>query len=217
MYYKLTDAIKNVGVYPQVTGMNPEFDWQAFEKANREFNPLLNNSVPAPITLPMRPGAKVTDALSVVNPSWPFLAVNERLLHFLQSVQADPLRVMPTTAVKKGVPYPYLLVAIDTRRPEYVDYQKSSFTIRDMEDIDSVPEEILIVNAQEYNSLLRQYGYSKYIQATKLVLKENVIQHDIFRLPHYATSRYLVSEKFREGIEREKITGLRFDPIESAV
>ena len=38
MYYMLDSAIKKVGVYPQVTGLSPGFKWQAFEKANREFD-----------------------------------------------------------------------------------------------------------------------------------------------------------------------------------
>ena len=164
----------------------------------------------------MRPGAKVTDALSVVNPSWPFLAVNERLLHFLQSVQADPLRVMSTTAVKKGVPYPNWLVAIDTRRPEYIDYQASSLKTGSTSDPNDSSADLLVSSVEEYNQFFEQYGYSRYVYATKLVLKEDIIQHDIFRLP-LNTPRYFVSERFREGVEKEKITGLRFDPVESAV
>ena len=38
MYYMLDSAIKKVGVYPQVTEMNPKFDWEAFSKSNREFD-----------------------------------------------------------------------------------------------------------------------------------------------------------------------------------
>ncbi len=215
MFYLLGMAIEKVGVYPQVTEVSPQFDWQAFEKANRELNPMLNNTVPAPI-IPMRPGAKVTDALSVVNPSWPFLTVNERLLHFLQSIRADPLRVMPTMAVKKGVSYPYWLVTIDTRRPEYVDYQASRFMTGSTYDSIESPTDLFISSADEYNQFFKQYGYSRYIYATKLVLKEDVIEHDIFRLPQ-TTPRYFVSERFREGVEKEKITGLRFEPVESVV
>ena len=214
MFYLMDDAIKNVGVYPQVTEMNPKFDWEAFSKANWEFNPLLSTTVPAPKVLPMRPGAKVTDALSVVNPAWPCLAVNEKLLHFIQSIRADPLRVMPTTAVKKGISYLYWLVAIDIVRAEYVNYQESRFVLSN---ISEWLEDIKIENAEEYKRLAPKYTYPIYLRATKLVLNEEAIQHDIFRLPRFTSARYFVSEQFREGIEKEKITGLRFDPIESVV
>jgi len=216
MYYILDSAIKKVGVYPQVTDVSPGFNWQAFEKANRELSPVLNNTVPAPV-IPMRTGAKVTDALSVVNPSWPFLTVNETLLRFLQGVRADPLRIMPTTAVKKGVSYPYWLVAIDRVRPEYVDYQESRFITGDILDSNGSFSDIFFSNAEECTQFFQQHDYSRYIHATKLILKEEIIQHDIFRLPRYTTPRYFVSDRFREGVDREKITGLGFYPIESAI
>ncbi len=40
MFYLMGDAIKKIGVYPQVTDISPGFKWQAFDKANREFDPV---------------------------------------------------------------------------------------------------------------------------------------------------------------------------------
>ena len=217
MFYLLGMAIEKIGVYPQVTDLSPGFKWQAFDRANREFHLVLNNADLAPKALPMRPGAKVTDALSVVNPSWPFLTVNETLLRFLQGVRADPLRFMPTIAVKKEVSYPYWLVAIDRVRPEYVDYQESRFITGDILNSNGLFSDIFFSNVEEYAQFFQQLEYSRYVHATKLILKEEAIQHDIFRLPQYTTPRYFVSDRFRERVEKEKITGLGFYPIESAI
>jgi len=217
MYYKLTNAIEKVGVYPQVTEEISQYSILDFMRANRELDPFLNNTIPPASELIIRPGAKVTDALSLVATSWPFLTVSEKLLHFLQSVRIDPLRVLPTIATKKGIPYSYWFVVIDKRRPEYVDYQASRFTIITTHDHTNLPTELSISDAEEYNDLFQQYGYSKYIHATKLVLATAAIKHDIFRLPHFTDPCYFVSERFREAVEKENITGLRFDPAELAV
>lgn len=213
MFYLMTMAHEKVGVYPQVIEDMREHSQEAFIKANYELNPALNYTIPAP-PLVIRAGAKVTDALSAMPIPFPFIVVNERVINFIQSVQADSLRLMPTSAVKKDISYPYWLMAIDVIHAEYVNYHESRFVLSNTREWIG---EISITSAEEYRQIDQQYTYPIYIRAAKLVLNEEVIHHDIFRLPKFTTSSYFVSEKFREGIEREKITGLRFDPAESAV
>ena len=217
MFYKLTYVVKDMGCVPQVMETIREHTPDEFQRANAELDSERNGTVPAP-TLIVRPCAKITDRLNVVTPSWLFLTVNERLLHFLQSVPSDPWRILPTTAIKKGVPYPYWLAIIDTQRAEYVDYPASKFLL-----IDNGPgsKDISISSAEEYRRIMSKNDSYRYAQISiflsKLVLKNDIIKHDIFRLPSFGLANYIVSERFREEAEKAKFTNVGFEPVESAV
>lgn len=105
MFYFLQKA-SNVGIFPQIQNLFRGEDPEKFSRANRNFDFILNNTVPAP-TLFLEQRAKITDSLSTANFLYPFEIVNEKLLQFIKSVRADDLRIMPTTAIKKEVSYPY--------------------------------------------------------------------------------------------------------------
>jgi len=206
-----------MGCVPQVMETIREHTPEEFRRANDELDPERNGTIPAP-NLMVRPCAKITDRLDVVSPSWPFLTVNERLLHFLQSVPSDPWRILPTTAIKKGGTYPYWLVTIDAKHAEYVNYPESKFLL-----LDKGPNkiDISISSVDEYHRIISKnnlYRYPQiYVVATKLVLKTDSIKHDIFKLPNFTTANYFVSERFREEAEKAKFTNVGFEPVESAV
>lgn len=215
MFYKLTSVVKDKGCVPQVVEMLRQHSPEAFRYANDELNPERNGTVPAPSPL-LRPCAKLTDRLDIPSPSFPFLTVNERLLQFLQSVQSNPWRILPTTAIKKGVPYPYWMAIIDERHAEYVDYPASKFWV---EYDGSERMDISISDVDEYRRIMAKnepYRYDRVvIVATQVVLKTNIIKHDIFRLPNFALANYFVSERFREEAEKAKFTNVGFEPVES--
>lgn len=217
MFYKLTYVVKGMGCVPQVMETIREHSPDAFRRANDELDPERNGTVPAP-TLVVRPCAKTTDRLDVVSPSWPFLTVNERLLQFLQSVQSDPWRMLPTKAIKKGVSYPYWLAIIDIRRAEYVDYLASKFWIQ-YDGSDRV--DISISDVDEYRRIMAKNEPHQYarvvIGARQITLKTEIIKHDIFRLPNFGPAKYIVSERFREEVEKAKFTNVGFEPVESTV
>ncbi len=78
--------------------------------------------------------------------------------------------------------------------------------LKDIEDL-NIPDADAFYNKKEI------LPPSITILAKGLVLNESVIQHDIFRLPNFTQPRYVVSEEFRQGIEKAKITGLSFEPL----
>jgi len=209
MLYKLSNDFENVGSYPQVTEVIWNSKVDDFWRANEFYNPALNGMVPAPTPL-IRPRAKVTDALSVVSTSR-FLVVNEKLLHYLQSVRNDGLRIIPTTAVKKGISYPYWLVTIDTVHDDYVKYQECQFLMR--KGMFEEYEDISISSEKQYLNLMAGLHPHAKIKTQKVVLNTANIQQDIFKLPVVSTIRFCVTEKFRQGVEEAKITGLRFEPL----
>ena len=173
MFYFLQKA-NNVGVVPQIRDLFRGEDPEKFWRANRNFDPILNYTIPVP-TLFLEKGAKITDSLTSANFLYPFETANEKLLKYIQGVRADELRIMPTTAIKKDVSYPYWFVAIDIIHDEYVDYPKCRFVLNEMlSDI----EEINIPNAESFYEKKQSLPPSITILARRLILKESIIQHD---------------------------------------
>lgn len=203
----LNNAHEKTGTYPQVREVTWHDSGDEFWRANQEYDPVLNGTEPAP-TLHMMAGAKTTDALSVVAKSWRFLVVNQKLLDYLQSVRSDGLRILPTMAVKNGEKYPYWLVAIDNIRDEYINFPASRFMFSDGS---GQPSEVEISDYEEF--MRKKPTLPKKLYAIDVAINESMIQLDIFRLPPFTGAPYFVSEKFRQGVEQAKITGLKFSPI----
>ncbi len=152
--------------------------------------------------------AKRTDYISLATNVYNLYS--DKLINLLKSFKIPSYQTFPTQVIKRNETFPYSVFVISEFSPEFIDYKKSVFY---KTHIKSPIEPIEVNTFEEYEKELGKLSTPFGIKAKKLVLNNEKIDVDIFRLRR-ATFGYFVSERFKNKIEKENITGLKFIPIE---
>lgn len=218
-YYKISNSIniKEVGKYDQSESAHNIIPfWKDIE------NGILNESmsVPEPI---VHSKAKLTSYLTSVpiNQS-KFLIIRKEFTDFLRGFDIIEyhtwsIKIHQNEQILNHYNLFYLKVPIQN---QIIDFKKSDFLVGRLGDWrdKSIRKPISLDNYKQYDDLIKKLRKSEdrsQIRCDKLVFDFSNIKWDMFRLTNmpYLGAGYYVSEKLKEGIEKEGFTGMSFKEL----
>lgn len=212
-YYKVdfSSNEKEVGKIPQshniVTIGDIQQDFIPWQGAiDFDFN------LPEPI---LDKKAKQTSFINVTAiPSF-FLVIDDILLDLLKGFNLGNYQVwkIKTWQNNQIIEKYNLFLINDTKQAEYIDYKKSSFYSKKIGDWDnsSILKPVFVNNYDEYVSEKELLRKDKLILLhSKVTLDLSRTTVDMFRIVNAPTSGYFISEKLKNIIEKNGLTGMEF-------
>jgi len=216
-FYKLDYSVDaaEIGVFPQAR-ISPSC-YQDGERAFVHVIVPLEGGIEEHILPPrfiLENGAKIVDLLALVPNAGEFLALSPRAMDILQRFEVDLWQTYPAEVEKGGMIYPYHLVHFPwSRNRDYIDWEKSVFG-HTTQFGQKLIRDVQFPNYEAfyaYRKLL--FNKKERIGVEALFLKEETIEKDIFRLLFLSSGVY-VSERLKDILQKEGITGCRFVPLE---
>jgi len=212
--FRHTTNSKKIGKhYPQSSEMSsgypynePDSVWQIRDK-RLSFTPNLDAFV-------LNGQSKKTDIISAValNKKYNVL-IKPELIKIWKNLNVCEYQVFPATIVYRRKKFDYSLLHFYSYHNEYIDFKKSNFFygVAKMKKV----KDLEINSKEEYNNVKRNIQAEKSssvfsmndIHLSKLVLDEKNINLDFFLLKDQFSFSYIVSEKFKEALLTEKVTG----------
>lgn len=158
--------------------------------------------------------AKWTDFLHIVPGAGNFLLVSPRTFSLILKHEVDVYQSYEVNVTREKEIYPYhLLRFVWPRDREYFDWDKSVFghTTYMWREIIA---EMHFKDYEEFYAFKKTLFQKKeHLVVRKLFLQEDTIKKDIFRLL-FTSSGVYVSERLKDALQSEDITGCRFVPLE---
>jgi len=214
-YYILsfTTNYKEVGKFPQsieclMGDVQKDFiPWE--RKIDFDFK------LPEPI---LEKKSKQTSYINVVAiPSF-FLVIDDDLLNFLRDFKIGNYQnwKINTWQDKQIIEKYNLFLLNDTKQVEYIDFKKSEFYSKNIDDWDNsgVQKTNYVENYNEYISLVEMLRKDKLmIYRSKITLNLRNAKEDLFRVVGVHPEGYFVSEKLKNSIENNGFTGMEFKEV----
>ena len=188
----------------------PNFiDRHPFEKI--EFTPILS-------TLVLDPKSKITDLIKVSSTGFSFgsVVISEKLKNIFEGLNCYGLQFFATHLLQDNdVINRYWQTHIYDSPFQYVDFEKSKFTLMNTENSIAIEENIRIHDVKEFINQNESLDYPKKIIIKNIVFKENFdLDYFLLRYLEKGGNHGIVSEKLKNEIENQGITGIEFRPIE---
>lgn len=214
-FYKLehSTSIPEIGLYPQaqLEMSRKVYDEKALFHLDIPSEGRIQPFSPARFIL--EKGAKMIDYLAIVPKGGDLKMLSPRLYELLQLFQIDEFQSFPTELVNKGSHYPYHLIhLVCFRNRDYIDWEQTVFG----HTTNMWRELIAELQFQDYDAFtsFRRAAFSnnEHLIVRKLVLREDVIDKDLFRLLFVSTGFY-VSQRLKDALQAENISGCKFTPL----
>ena len=218
-FFCLKESLNNkiVGIYPQVEDANYQCDIWTEPKFVDRVNFIKTDFVPLTATAILRERGKLTDLISagIVGFSLKLL-MSGKLKKSIQAYRTSGLQFYQSAVLfDEGEVSDYWVLNPFEINMEFIDYSRSeifkmknTFDKVERLDIQSINDFI------EQKSKIEFQGYPLSILIDKIKLVENIDQ-DFFTLLNVEGGvKYIVSERLREHIELEGLTGIEFMPVE---
>jgi hypothetical protein len=206
--------------YPQLdrmfAGYNALQPWAAFG--------LLPNGTGRPYTnaddFKLKYHAKATDWISGAAIGFSQLLISERLFSLLSRFNCPDWVVVEATLNHKDKILPYKYIHLSHSYPSFIDLGKSRFKIVDselepnsIEQIIKSPHEIEEIRQRLHAENMKYSAQNimnkcSYLRFAEVYLDDKSIDKDLFSIP--LLTGFLVSERLKEAIEAEGITGVQF-------
>ncbi len=215
-YYKLENSLEVsvIGKYPQ----------SKESKNTADINTVVNFGWEGPITsLPVLPEpilqdkARDTTFINIHMNSLLYLTVKNFFLEFLSDFHIGEYQYWNIKVEhKKKILNNYSLFHLSYPSQErYVDYKNSEFYIGKLTDWQYRSDDISILNHKNYLSTKEVLiNNNLYPKCNSIVFDLSNVKEDMFRLIDTPGDGYYVSERLRNGIERNNYTGMAFKEIE---
>lgn len=211
MYYKFLDSInsKEIGYHPQLkdTWPNGIDYWAPNSFANAPVEGLIQVDMIFPKFNLAKP-AHLTDRLSTGCLPSDFFVVSEKLLSLLRAHRMDQYQEFSSEIEIPGGKAKYTIIYFPySRDTDFIDWKESVF-MRQLPTGGTIEEKF--ENARAFN-LAKD---SHQLRLDNLVLKDNALDDlDIFKFKWIEGGTY-VSERLRQAMLYEKISGARFEAAE---
>lgn len=217
-FYKLEHSVNvtEIGVYPQA-----RISRSRYQGGGRG---LLHVEVPLegkiegdilPPTFALEKRAKVVDLLAISTHSLDqFLVLSPRAWGVVQQFEVDEWQAYTAEVTRGNTIRTYHLVHFPwSRNRDYIDWERSVFG-----HTTSFGQELIReVQFPDYEAFCayKKPLFKKHerMGVEALFLKEEAIEKDIFRLLFLSSGVY-VSERLKDALQKEGITGCRFVPLE---
>lgn len=219
-YYSLHDAVTKIGRggYPQVQSFSldegrktsdPDFVWNLKAGAIPNFKPYIG-------TLNLQKGSAVTDFISHVLGT-DFIC-NEKARNIIKEHSIGVTDFYDLKIKHKDTFYDnYKLMHSVNNYTDKIDFEKSVFHLQKIENNVKVGEEkFSIANLEEFREYTDKFKRlnlqeRRWVTPIEIRFKENYQpEHDIFIIWGININTY-VSEKLKTALEKNKVTGVRFD------
>lgn len=136
------------------------------------------------------------------------LIISDRLLDFILQFNVPSQRqIFDVNALYKGKSLKYNYFYLYQPTTDFIDFQSMRFFESKFGELGS---EVSLDGVNQFNALDEKTKWS--IKPEKLILKEREIQYDIFNL-HWFGFGYLVSERMKKAMEKERFDGLAFESV----
>lgn len=214
-YYKITNStdLREIGISGQVQTIVPEFSTtEQYESINKL--PLKDrvdfSFVPPAFKLEAK--ARKTDWLNNVFVNSRMITISPNFFNLMKGFSLPNHQVFPASVFYKGVEFNYYLVYFyPPVEEEFVDFERSDF-IR--AHFGFFKEKLEINSLEDYKIAKDQIQLPYGISFSKMVLKQDVINCDIFRFALLGLGIY-ISENLKTAIEAAGLTGMQITPIEA--
>ena len=224
-YYKLEYGCDNKEVgsqYPQVwdfiKGYSPENEDNGVCSLYYDYNPLFPPVDPDLSGFKLASGAQYTDFLSTGFGNELFF-LSENAKRFMEDQNIDVHRFYKgkVTSLRKKKVEDYYVMKLVSENWSYMDFPNCEFYIEDAETDDIIPVEIesseefikkwteFLADEEDYHII-----YSRTIKMTEAFYKKKL---DLFMLDK-CNHDWFVSERFVDGYNKNKLTGLEFEPVD---
>ena len=224
-YYKFEYGCDNKEVgsqYPQVwdfiKGYSPENEDNGVCSLYYDYNPLFPPVDPDLSGFKLASGAQYTDFLSTGFGNELFF-LSENAKRFMEDQNIDVHRFYKgkVTSLRKKKVEDYYVMKLVSENWSYMDFPNCEFYIEDAETDDIIPVEIesseefikkwteFLADEEDYHII-----YSRTIKMTEAFYKKKL---DLFMLDK-CNHDWFVSERFVDGYNKNKLTGLEFEPVD---
>lgn len=148
--------------------------------------------------------AKLTDYVS--HPISNLMLVSPKALSIMENFNLGNYKTIPTEIVKRGVPYDYFFLYIVSGLFKYLKFEDFEFP-----DVMSTPKGIIkfksIPDFKNWRSSL-PINEMAFMYPSKIVMKKGCpTDLDIIRIPAVHPGDYFFSERLKEEIEKNNLTG----------
>lgn len=208
MYYTIENRTdKEVGsVYPQTGCLSQNLT------RSIKLDEFIN--IDSEILFQLEPKAKLTDVLSQANISVYGLLVNKKLKDLLKKfnlIQHHYYKCLIKD--HKGIIHDYYWMHIyDNSIIDKIEYAKSKFYLRES----GFREKDIELNSfEDYKNKMEALGIHYTVSADKLVLSSKFDNSlDLFNVPLFTKKKIIISEKLKEELLSQKITGILISKYE---
>ncbi len=216
---RISSNFKEVGTSSQIRSFLQPFEYRGL---NSFTNIGKYKEMPFAVEFPifdMMPSAKRSDLLNNTPLGSQFLVLSEKAFGILsQSLNIDEYQYFTIKILHKKEIIEYkALHFLQNRRGEFTDWSNSTFTLYGdwVGDNARRPEleTLKFKNDDEYlNRMRNPIPVETVVHEKNVQLVENIL-FDLFYYPFTFNGGYLCSEKFKEVVEKNKLTGFQFIPF----
>lgn len=149
-----------------------------------------------------------------------FFLISEKTKSIFEQHQLCTHRFYPLGLYKRKVKYNYFLFSIISDYSSNVDYEKSIFVEHDL--LTGEKGDFVLLDSrkkllQKNNRLQNKKGIQWAIQSEKIVMNENFNKElDFFNITRLDSATY-VSERLKNSIESNGLTGWEFIPADNLI
>jgi hypothetical protein len=227
-YYKIYDSadINIIGVHSQAkmyppnyhTGIYLPYDrfgersiWNIPNIGLTQFEPILPE-------FQFESKSKVTDFVNS-NALFHCHLISERVFDMIKTLKPDVFESFEVDIYKKDKRFSYFIIRFPyIRDAEYIDWNKTTFNRTTGLSYGQNPKEIhSFKDFEEYQEYLTCVHIQKEkLLATKIILKKDVIDTDIFRLS-FLNHDLFISKRLKDLFEAHKVTGRRYIHVDDLI
>ncbi len=217
-YYKIVDVkpASAYGVIPQSQRMTEGYNYLAPNSVRNIPSKEKIECIPNFDAIQLNYRAKLTDWISSINviPSWIYLILSEKLSGIILSYKMPKeLQSFNAYVVKRKKKYNYKCLYSYNLNKQIVNYEKSQFAIVD-DFYRTKIQATRVANLDELYAKQKEMKGGENLTFEKVVLNQNRIDTDFFRLMDGVASGYYVSERLKNAIQEAECTGIAFQSVE---
>jgi hypothetical protein len=209
--------------FPQVSDLSDGFNYDR-EASNSVFKANIWRELPPDLAIPnyiLHGHAMRTDLISSGGQHSHLMLISKDLKKLFQDFKLPKMQTFETKVISRKDSYEYLIWFMPENHYQFIDFSLSSFALVPMGGARPValqkPE---IHSLTEFEKWVKEYPYSiranskrLKVVAEKLVLDTENIPFDMFRIIG-PVSGYFLSERLKNAIQQEGLTGMEFVPLE---
>lgn len=214
-FLKESADLKMVGKYPQLEKMFNGFHFQYRYEAWGLYNSRTQIPMKKATGFEMKYHAKMTDWISFVQVGTDAALISERLYDLLRSFEPMPFISVDAEVNHRKKTYPYKFLCFTERYDHFIDFKKSRFYIG----LTDWKKDIEVNSLEEYRAaqeILEEEwintGKGNRVALLELYIDLNIANKDLFKLQY--RPELIISARLKEALEKDRITGLKFEPAQ---
>jgi hypothetical protein len=215
-YYILKRNPADMGCVPQAEIVQP-YNFNLLNSIRYAHNKGLLDILSVPQHIDFKHHAKPTDLLSSATISGPYLLISPALMEIFKKHRMPGYYAYPVKISKRTKVFDYFIYIQNYRFIEFIKLDTCNAFIatrrENWREGPDILEPIRLNSVDDFNRLNERLPSNQYLVIKNYELNTDKIELDLFLLAYQIQKAvgYVVSEKLKEAIEAENMTGIAFE------